>query len=495
MKFFFLLIALLGTTYHLYAQQVSDILLFSESQPVTTARSIGVGNALGALGGDLSTASHNPAGLAIYRRTEFSFSLGSFGEVTKTSFFGNRERVRKNRIAYGSAGLIIATRIRRESNWKMVNFGITFNRIANFDRNFSYSGTTTGSRVRSFADRAKGKVDPKTDPYETGPAYQAYLINHLGGGNYVANGGANDSSALVGKSQTLGQSGGISELGLSIGGNYNNKLYIAASLGINFLSFREKSLYAEHTDHLKYVRMEFSESRNIEGRGVNLKLGVIYRINKMFRIGAAIHTPTAYHLTDSYNTGLNASIIYDDTLRKSSFAMKDQAPNVLQHNMATPWVFMLSGGAIFGKRGFIGIDLGYLDYGTASFSLLENERTPANNKFINGVNNAIDDNYKGVFRARVGGEVVFGITRFRLGYQFQSSPYKVSIDGVSDFRHDISLGAGVRWKHFYLDASYQHTLREFEYSPYATDINLQRVTGSITNSQVMLTLGIVIFRG
>lgn len=494
MKVLFLCLTLLGTTFWLHAQEVGDALLFSETQPATTARSMGVGNALGALGGDLSTASRNPAGMAIYRRAEFSFSLGTLGEATKANFFGNSERVRQNRIAFGSAGLVIPTKIRRNSEWKMVNFGITFNRLANFDRNFSYSGTSTGSRVRAFADRAQGLTNPNSDPYEAGPAFQAFLIDDIGGGNYVANGGADDPDALVDKTQTLSRSGGINELGLSIGGNYNNKLYLAASLGVNFMTFREDRLYTEYTPDLNYIDMDFSETRSIEGTGVNLKLGVIYRINKMFRVGAAVHTPTAYRLTDSYNTGLGAAIIYNDTLRESSFLMEDQDPNVLQHNMATPWTFMLSGGAILGKRGFIGVDLEYLDFGTASFSLLENERTPANNQFINGVNNSVEDSYRGAFRARIGGEIALGIARVRLGYQFQSSPFETAVEGVSDFRHDISGGLGVRWKHFYVDVAYQHTLRQFAFSPYPTDINLQRVTGDITNSQVMLTLGIVLFR-
>jgi hypothetical protein len=455
---------------------------------------MGVGNALGALGGDLSTASRNPAGISIYRRAEFSFSLGGFGQAIRTDFFGNESRIRQNRIAYGSAGLVIPTRIRGNSDWKSVNFGITFNRLANFDRDFEYSGTTTGSRVQAIAERAEGLSDPNSDPYEVGPAYEAFLIDPLGNGAYIGNGGSADPDALVDKDQSVTRSGGINELGLTFGGNYNNKLYLAASLGINFLNYRDDRLYSEFTPDLNYISMDFEETRSIEGTGINLKIGAIYRINKTFRVGAAVHTPTAYRLTDSYNTGLYARIIYNDTLRESSFDMIDQEPNVLQHNLSTPWAFMLSGGAVIAKRGFIGVEVEYLDYGTASFSLLQDERSPANNQFINAVNNGVQDNYQGVFRAKVGGEVTVGIARLRLGYQFQSSPYEVAVDGVSDFRHDISAGVGLRWKHFYLDAAYQHTLREFEYSPYATSINAQRVTGNMVNSQVMLTLGVVMFR-
>ena len=167
---------------------------------------------------------------------------------------------------------------------------------------------------------------------------------------------------------------------------------------------------------------------------------------------------------------------------------------MLQHDLATPWVFAGSFAAVFGRRGFIGLDVEYLDFSTASFSLLENDRTPQNNQFIDGVNDGIRDSYRGVFRARIGGEFALGLARIRLGYRFQSSPYAIAVDGVTDIRQDISAGLGFRWKHFYLDMAYNHTLSDFEYSPYATSMNLQRVIGNNNTGQIMVTLGIVLFR-
>lgn len=479
------------------AQTVRDALFFSDNQPMITARSMGVGGALGALGADISTINFNPAGLGVYRRADINFSMGGYNSETSTAFVGNNTRDRFARPVFGNLGLVIPARIYRSSDWKFVNFGFSFSRLANYGRNFSYSGISTGSRVLAFAERSAGLLPTKLDPYGESMAYTAYLINQDGRGNYVANGGITETTGIY-KAQTVDRRGGVNALNLSIAGNYKHKLYLGATLGVNFLSFREDRYYQEKdpTGDLDFDNLTFREERIVDGVGLNFKLGILYRISKSLRVGLSVHTPTAYRLTDSYHSALTAALVYQDTLRKTEFKMTDFKPSVLQHDLATPWVFSGNFGVIIAKRGFIGVDVEYLDFSAANFSLLEKDRTPENNQFINGINNKIQDNYRGVFRARLGGEFSLGLVRFRLGYRLQTSPYVVSVDGVTDFRHDISAGVGLRWKHFYVDVAYNHTLLDFEYAPYATSIpnNYQRVTGNQTIGQVMLSIGAVIFR-
>lgn len=59
----------------LYAQDINDLLLYSHNNPAATARSVGVGGAMGAIGGDFSTLSTNPAGLGFYRSSELAGTL------------------------------------------------------------------------------------------------------------------------------------------------------------------------------------------------------------------------------------------------------------------------------------------------------------------------------------------------------------------------------------------------------------------------------------
>lgn len=493
MKSVFILLTLFFIYSKSQAQITSDALLFSENHQTVTARSMALGNALGALGGDMSTANLNPAGMAIYRRMEIGLSLGALFDNTQTNFLNNKTKDRLSQFSFGNVGLVLSAPLRRSrTDWKAVNVGLTFNRIANYARNFTYQGASTGSRIQSFAENSAGVPTGSLDPYEGWLAYNAYLMDSVSGG-YVPNGGVSDST-YTNKYENVRRTGGVNELGFTIGANYNNKLYIGATIGVDFMEMNEDRLYQESSDSLDFVALDFTENRNVKGTGINLKLGMIYRINKLVRIGLAVHTPTAYRLVDSYNTGLYGEIVYDSVLQKTNYAMEDAEPLVLQHDLVTPWVFMASVGVIIPKRGFIGLDVEYSDYSWASFALLENERTAANNKFINDLNDRVQSGYRGVLKARLGAEMAFGLARVRIGYQFQTSPYEESIAGVTDMRHDISAGFGLRWKHFYLDFGYSHTLRDFEYSPYTSSTTFQRVTGTSQTGHAMLSVGALIFR-
>jgi hypothetical protein len=493
MKSIFILLTLFFIYSQGQAQVTSDALLFSENHQTVTARSMALGNALGALGGDMSTASLNPAGIAIYRRMEVGLSLGALFDNTKTDFLGNVGKDRLSQFSFGNIGLVIAAPLRRSrTNWKSINVGLTFNRIANYARNFTYQGASTGSRVQSFAENSGGIPTGSLNVYEGWLAYNAYLMDSVSGG-YVPNGGLSDTT-YTNKYQNVRRTGGVNELGFTISGNYNNKLYLGATIGVDFMEMNEDRLYQESSDSLDFVALDFTENSNVKGTGINLKIGMIYRINKFLRIGLAVHTPTAYRLVDSYNSGLYGEIIYDSLLQQTNYAMEDAEPLVLQHDLVTPWVFMGSVGVIIPKRGFIGLDVEYSDYSWASFALLENERTAANNKFVNDLNSDVQSSFKGVLKARIGAEMAFGLARVRLGYQFQTSPYEESIVGVTDLRHDISAGFGLRWRHFYLDFGYSHTLKDFEYSPYSSSTTFQRVTGATQTGHAMLSIGALIFR-
>ena len=75
----------------IYAQNEIDALRYSQSMFGSTARSFSMGGAFGALGADYSSMSSNPAGLGVYRRSEFSFSMGFANRNTDSDFL-NRQR-------------------------------------------------------------------------------------------------------------------------------------------------------------------------------------------------------------------------------------------------------------------------------------------------------------------------------------------------------------------------------------------------------------------
>ena len=56
-----------------------------------TARFVGMGGAMGALGGDISVMGTNPAGIGIFRSNDVSVSLGFNNTGTKSMFNGTAQ--------------------------------------------------------------------------------------------------------------------------------------------------------------------------------------------------------------------------------------------------------------------------------------------------------------------------------------------------------------------------------------------------------------------
>lgn len=486
------------------AQVSSDALLLSEHAHFTTARSLGVGGAMGALGGDMSSMFNNPAGIGIYRSSEFQISPGLQFSGIRSTFVSDTllPLAVNNRtgIYFGSVGFVYSEEL--TGDWKNVNFGISYSRLASFNRSFSFSGTSTGSRILNFTEEANNSnaLPENLDPFEENLAWNAYLIDNPGGGtSYI--GSATDSNYIK-KSQLFRQSGGINELGICLAGNYKNKLYVGGTLGIAFMKQRELKEYEENelSGNMDFKSMRFREDRNISGVGVNFKFGLIYRISKKLRMGLAIHSPTAFGLNETYDTQLSGAVIWNDTLRTTTAENPQASPTgKYEHNFYSPWLFNFNLGIILGDKdaktkGFISLEGEYLDYSSASFSLKASDvgATIADQDYINNVNSAISETYQGVAIAKIGAELAMDKIRLRAGYRLQTNPYQKSVKGVNDFRNDISLGFGIRNDDFFVDLAYNFTIAGFEYSPYyaTSATNNPRTVNKLNAGVFLLSFGV-----
>lgn len=498
---------LITTVFSLSSAQITtDALLFSERIHPNTARSTAVGGALGALGGDMSTLNNNPAGLGIYRSSEFTLTPGMQFTNIRTTFVSDSTRPINNnsRVSFnfGGVGMVLAQEL--SDDWKYANFGISYGRIASFNRTYSFNGLSTGSRIINFTDEANASnaLPDNLDPLEERLAWDAYMIdNPLGGTNYV--GAVVDSNeSYIQKSQVVRQSGGINELAISMAGNYLHKLYIGGTVGIDFVRLRDIRNYneVEPTGNMDFKDLTFSEDREVRGTGVNFKFGFIYRATKKFRFGMNVHTPTIYSLTETLNNSLSGSVIWADSLRTVADDNPLLSPTAqYKHNFMSPWQVSASIGQLLGNKdskvkGFLGIDADYLNYGRSNFALkaLDDNVTPADQIYINNVNEGIRNIYRGVARVRAGGELAMSSLRLRAGYRLQTSPYKTNVQGVSDLRHDISAGFGIRQKFFFFDLSYVNTIMDFEYAPYfaTSENNNPRTINNTSSGLFLLTFGL-----
>src|SRR5688572_884577 len=166
------------------AQNEMDALRYSQSMFGSTARSFSMGGAFGALGADYSSMASNPAGLGVYRRSEFSFSMG-FANRNSESDFLNRQ-YDENRFSSDlpNLGMVFAFPKKREKGLKQFAFALGYHRTANFNSTSFYSGKNRdNSMLDSFIEDVRQYGGATSDDlyydfaYDAHLAYQTYLLN------------------------------------------------------------------------------------------------------------------------------------------------------------------------------------------------------------------------------------------------------------------------------------------------------------------------------
>ena len=467
------------------AQTAFDALRFSNLRPGGTARYVGVGGSLGALGTDFSVLSTNPAGLAMYRRSDFSITPSLLVTATDAQLRdGSDTPLRtddRSSFNLNNLGVVFAN---RSSNprWKTANFGMGLNRLANFNQSVFYEGKTPGSivtRWQDFANSGEGISD-----FEEGLAIDAGALYQLDGNDFYFSDFEGSESAEVNREETIISKGSINELVFSFAGNYEERIMIGATLGIPFVSFTEEKIYEEEDmgegtdgDIPVFNFLNFRQNLNTTGAGVNFKLGLIYRLNQMVRLGVAFHTPTLYWLDDSFDAALTYS--YTDGNGESTLSA-DSPDGLFEYRLRTPWRFIGSAGVVVGRRGFITGEIEWVDYRNASFDFGEFGQSEQE------TNQEINDLLTQTLNVRIGGELVLDIFQLRGGFQILNSPLEA--DDTVNFAY--SFGAGFRQSSFYMDFAYVRTLFEETYVPYVVDqAPIQYVDNNVSNNRFMLTVG------
>jgi len=174
---------LLSTTLTLSAQNPADALRFSQFGIGGTARTVAIGGAIGALGGDFSVVSTNPAGLGIYQASEFtmtpSFFLSSVDAQLVDSGRGAFTEDNTN-FNFNNIGIVFGKKVTRErSKWRTSNFSVGINRLANFNEGITYNGVTTGSYADFFQEASAGLPPEEFNDFDIGLAYDVGAIFDL----------------------------------------------------------------------------------------------------------------------------------------------------------------------------------------------------------------------------------------------------------------------------------------------------------------------------
>lgn len=437
-KQFRIALILLATGIGAMAQNEKDAFRYAQYSPTGTARYSALAGSMGAFGSDFSCLSAgNPAGIGLFKRFEFTFTPAVSHNRISTAYNGTKQSGTSTPFIISNLGVVFVGTTDTTAGWKSIQFATGLNNLARYDGLSFVSGGNEGAT--NYFDYVAKEYASFSDFADNALKYG--LIGALRGGGYYSL-----VNADFNQQQISSTSGYLNEYVFSFGGNYNDKLFLGATLGIPFFKYYEKTTYTESSnpyyDSL-IVFNEFSEKAS----GVNLKLGVIYQPVNYLRLGAAFHTPTWYpNVKERYESSIDVLGV-PDTGNKYVDIWLDGDATIFNYSLRTPYHATGSIAFIYKNKGFVNVDYEYVDY-TASELQSENYN-------FSHENGRINSHYAGTHTVRAGGELNLSPLVLRLGYAYSSNPYRREVE-KNGSRHTVSGGVGLKWKTFFADFAYMY---------------------------------------
>lgn len=535
-----------------YAQSPVDAYQISQNDLKGTARFMSMGGAFGALGGDLSTLSQNPAGIGVYRSNELGVSVDLDIQSATTNYMGLESNKKNTNFYLNNIGGVAAIRL----NSKILpnfNIGFTYNKGASFSR--SYRGgigslkTSLSNYIAGIANSyeltdADVKSTNSYDPYNPGPqdryvpwsailGYDSYLISPEGPEDQPDWQGQFGNGTQGSGFYNVRESGSLDEYNIAIGGNIANVLYWGMNFDIVSVDYNISSLWGESMRNAYVYNPEVGRVQqmdanwgmtnlyNMNGTGFNYQLGLIVKPIQELRLGIAFHTPTYFNLTENFYA---ERVDYDYPFKDGNYFAEtnDGNPTYNKINLQTPWKVIVSAAGVIGSKAIISMDYEWNstrdmkyteandyswgwndwdDWGYYSY----NAPTPEQE-----ANNQIKVMYRNTNTIRVGAEYrVLPSLSLRAGYSWTSSPVtreaKDQLTNVptagtlANFRLDnntqyITCGLGYRYGGWYIDAAYVWKHMSSTFQPFAADpsnvaATLMDPKVTFCNSQIVLSTG------
>lgn len=462
-------------TANAYSQNAWDAYRYSQQYNEGTARSVAMGNATVALGGDIGAISINPAASGVYRFHEIVFTPSITVANSETDYLGTNTEASKTRFGVPNFGYVGSFKTGRKGhgliNW---NIAIAFNRTNNFTSRMSATGRTAESSwLGSLAHNTGGIYAPEmdmnsmNDPFYSSNAswssilgWNTTLLDTLPDSpfDYIA-ATENINGYNIGVGGDLEQYytkesiGNTSEAVINFGGNISNKLFFGVNIGIVSIWYKYKEVYSERAVNPSHFQTGFQSfahfyNQSTSGTGVNLKAGLIYLPVKGLRLGASISTPTWMYLYEEWDESM-VSDFSDGYMQEISSPL-----GTYNYRLNTP--FRWNVGAAYTLNQIAAISV---DYERVNYSKMKLKDEDYDNVFI-VENEEINNNFKSQNIIRAGAEIKaapqFAI---RAGYQYYSSGYK-----YNDIKTHIgSIGFGYASPNgFFADVAYQQQMKKSE---------------------------------
>ena len=510
------------------AQSWQDALLFTENEYGGTARSVAMGNAFTAVGGDLGSIGLNPAGSAVAGYSQFALSPGISLNVANASSanpdlaYGDQVRTLFTRIKMPNLGFTIAMDTGHRSGFKRLTFGFLSNSTSDFTSRMYASGiNATNSYCGSLASSAAGypeealsgssskytwwNLDDYNETYlmswEDMVGYRSALFGTVNG-RYLGLTDWNKDGKNTGVLAPLYQKYGFQTKGFkhdmlfNVGANYEDTFYLGANMGITLLSYGQSEYWYEQPNNdAEFPAIPFDTNpnarfRNLEskrifaakGGGIYLKVGALWRLGAL-RLGGAVQTPTFMNIDTRMACYSKAQVDGVNLSAAQSPEWEDS------YSIVSPWRFNAGLALTLGQVALLSVDYEMAHYGKTHLRGRSESAVYYSSGYFDDVNADIRDVLGKSRMLRVGAEVkVTPAVALRAGYGLTTSAMYNYLDWEYNpadgkeylkvyeltaqeraalCRHYFSAGAGFTNGPFFADVALRYKARFNQYyTPY-----------------------------
>ena len=486
-----------------------------------TARYVGMGGAMEALGADISTIGSNPAGIGLFRHSNVSLSAGLLMQSDGKEFSNGK----KTNLSFDQIGGVYTTRTGQKS---FLNFGFNYHKSKNFDYILNAAGSLNGSSQNKqsyikgilanensggfFVGKDKkgqnvGYVEaPSLNNPSPNVASTWSQIDYLYWNNLIPdkNTGRLNYESASGYNLARANTGYIGNYDFAVSGNLNDRVYLGLTFGMKDVNYKGYSEYRENFNNAGGVLVR--DERKVTGSGFDITAGVIVRpvAESPFRIGAYVKSPTWYDLTTSNATGL---VYAQGTTNKESYIS-----NSYDFKMWTPWKFGFSLGHTIGNNIALGATYEYENY--ANINSRVNNGGYYDYYYDQYYESSIPDKnmnahtkevLKGVSTLKLGIEYKpVSNVALRMGYNYVGAKYAndgqkdpglaslgTAYSSTTDYTNwgeinRFTLGVGYQVKKFNIDLAYQYSAQKGSFAPFSNvkDITYTSGTTKISESNI-----------
>jgi long-subunit fatty acid transport protein len=493
-----------------FGQEEVEAYRFSANDLSGSARGQAMGGAFGALGGDITGVAINPAGIGIYRRSEIVANMAvtsnNVKTDSKTDWIGNPISQSKLKFNFDNLSYIGYHPL---NGGIRLNYGFNYNRIKNFDRKYTASGSNMSSSLtdylayftngiqHSFWDNS-GDRYLSNEPWLSILAWDGYLINKKDGTNngYVS---LLDDGEKVSPKLNVSEKGYIESYDFMLGSNISDRFFWGVTFALTDLNYSLSSDYGEEFQGGgNFVLDNFLETK---GSGYQFKAGIIYRPTDILRLGVSYHSPTWYSMTNYYHARVTPGGILGDDDKLAGPTETPNESSYTNYYFRTPYTWTFSAAAVLGTKALLSLDYEIKDY--TAMNLQDQDRYDYEKD-----NQCIDEHFRKASTIRAGFEYLF-TPQFsgRAGFALMQNPYEAAVKSgdtevwvkgmvphytINGDATYLTTGLGYRFMpiedmggYFYIDAAFvyrQQTNDLYFYSPVVDNANSKPIVNSYPGS-------------